>query len=161
MASVKSVLAYTAAVLGILVTAAALASFAVVDVGTPFIAATGLKTSANWTGGEVTRTLDHGAWRTEIHRPVFDALIGERRQGFVQVAWRPSEGLPGHIDEEIDFDADGRTDFSVALETAAKQATVTASSPDVIGLQGVYQLDGTLAIRVALRNPAGSERRCR
>src|SRR5512136_1900572 len=99
MAHAKSVLGYTAAVLGIPIMLAGLFAFIAPElVGMSFISATGLKTSANWTGGEVAQTIDHGTYQTEVHRPVFDALIGERRQGFVQVAWRPPEALPARID---------------------------------------------------------------
>jgi hypothetical protein len=153
MASLKSVSAYTAAALGIPIMVVALASFAGFDLGGPFLAATGLKTSANWTGGEVTQTIDHENYRTEVHRPVFDALIGKRREGFVQVAWRPADALPARIDEEIDAEADGQADFRVELDTGARKATVTPFSPDVMELQGVYDLGETLAIRVKLKNP--------
>ena len=153
MANVKSVLGYTAAALGIPIMVVALASFAGVDLGGPFIAATGLKTSANWTGGEVVQIIDHGAYRTEVHRPVFDALIGERREGFIQVAWRPADSVPERIDEQIDADADGQADFRIELETATRQASLTPSSPNVTNLEGVYHLGETLAIRVTLKNP--------
>jgi hypothetical protein len=97
--------------------------------GDEFVSATGLKTSANWTGGEVVQTIKHGAYQTEIHRPVFDALIGERKEGFIQIDWRPPENLPARIDEQIDFDADGQADFRIELEPATRQATITSYSP--------------------------------
>jgi len=154
MTTLKSVLGYSVAVLSIPIMMAGLFAFIAPElVGTSFLSATGLKTSANWTGGEVVRTVEHGSYSTEIHRPVFDALIGERREGFVQVAWRPPETLPARIDEPIDADGDGQADFRVELDTAARQATVTPLSPDVLELDGVYNLDTTLAIRVKLRNP--------
>jgi hypothetical protein len=154
MAKLKSVLGYTVAALSIPVMIAAVLAFTVLDLGGPFISATGLKTSANWTGGEVVQTHEHGTYRTEVHRPVFDALIGERKEGFVQVAWRPADALPARIDEEIDADADGRADFRIELETATRQASLTPYSPNVIELEGVYRLGETLAIRVTLKNPS-------
>jgi hypothetical protein len=153
MAKLKSVLGYILAVVSVQVMIAAVLSFTVLGLGEPFIEATGLQTSANWTGGEVVQTLEHGAYQTEIHRPVFDALFGERKEGFVQVAWRQADALPAHIDEEIDVDADGRADFRIELETTTKQASLTPYSPHVIDLEGVYRLDETLAIRVTLKNP--------
>jgi hypothetical protein len=153
MATVKSVLGYTAAALGIPIMVVGLLGFAGIDLGGPFLKATGLKTSANWTGGDVAQTIDHGNYRTEVHRPVFDALIGERKEGFIQVAWRPPDSLPARIDEQIDTDADGQADFRVVLETATRVATVTPSSPNVRELEGVYDLGETLAIRVKLKNP--------
>ena len=153
MARLKSVLGYTVAALCIPIMIAVVLGPRVAPLGQAFISATGLKTSANWTGGEVVQTLEHGTYQTDVHRPVFDALIGEHKKGFVQVAWRPPEALPARIDEEIDADADGRADFRIELETATKQASLTPYSPNVIELQGVYDLEETLAVRVRLKNP--------
>jgi hypothetical protein len=122
-----------------------------------FLSATGLKHSANWTGGEVVQTIEHGTYQTEVHRPVFDALIGEHKEGFVQVAWRPAGALPARINEEIDADADGQADFRIELETPSQRATLTPYSPNVMELEGVYDIDETLAIRVTLKNPRRQE----
>ena len=151
MAKLKSVLGYTVAVLSILIMIAGVGAWSFMS--EPFISATGLKHSANWSGGEVAQTLEHGTYRTEVHRPVFDALLGERKAGFVQVAWRPADGLPARIDEEIDADADGQADFRIELETATEQASLTPYSPNVLELEGVYDLGETLAVRVRLENP--------
>ena len=71
----------------------------------------------------------------------------------MQVAWRPAETLPARIDEEIDADADGRADFRIELDMATQQASLTPYSPNVLELEGVYDLGETLAIRVRLKNP--------
>ena len=155
MATLKSILGFTVAALSIPIMIAAVLPFTVFGfLGEQLISATGLTTSANWTGGEVVQTIEHGAYRTEIHRPVFDALIGEHKEGFIQVAWRPPEDLPVRIDEEIDFDADGQADFRIELEPATRQATLTPYSSSVLELVGVYDLGDTLAVRVKLRNLA-------
>ena len=151
MAKLKSFLGYTVAALSILIMIAGIGAWRFM--GGPFISVTGLKHSANWSGGEVAQTLEHGTYRTEVHRPVFDALLGERKAGFVQVAWRPADGLPARIDEEIDADADGQADFRIELETATEQASLTPYSPNVLELEGVYDLGETLAVRVRLENP--------
>ena len=152
MAKLKSILGYSAAALSILIMLVTIGAF-IGNLGGALISATGLVTSPNYSGGKVVQTIDHGAYQTEIHRPVFDALIGERREGFIQVAWRPVDALPARIDEEIDADADGQADFRIELDTATRQATLTPYSPNVIELEGVYQLGETLAIRVDLKNP--------
>ena len=153
MANLRSVLGYAVAALSIPIMVAAVLAWTVLGLGGPLVSALGLKTSANWTGGEVVQTIDHGTYRTEIHRPVFDALIGEREEGFVQVAWRPADSVPARIDEEIDADADRRADFRIELETATRQASLTPYSPDVVHLEGVYRLGERFAIRVTLKNP--------
>ena len=154
MAKLKSVLGYTVAALSIVVMIGGSLAHSPLPLGEWLISATGLKTSANWSGGEVVQTIEHGAYQTAIHRLVFDALIGERKEGFVQVAWRPLAALPGRIDEEIDADRDGHLDFRIELETATRQATLTPYSANVMELKGVYHLGETLAIRVTLKNPS-------
>jgi len=154
MAKLKSVLGYLVAALGIPIMIVTALMWTVLGfLPEQFILVTGLEHSANWTGGEVVQTIEHGTYRTEVHRPVFDALFGEHKKGFVQVAWRPPDALPARIDEEIDADGDGQADFRIELETATRQASLTPYSPNVLALEGVYDLGETLAIRVRLKNP--------
>ena len=82
MKTLRSILGYGAAALSILIMVATFPSIGIL--GEPLIRATGLTLSPNYTGGEVMRTIDHGTYQTQIHRPVFDdTLIGERKRGFV------------------------------------------------------------------------------
>ena len=150
MSKVKTVLGYIAASLGIPIIIAT-------SVGMPFwsellVSATGVTISPWFTGGAVARTVDHGTYRTDIHCPVFDALIGERKLGFVQVDWTPLEPLPAQIDEEVDVDGDGQVDFRVEWDTGSDQATLTPYASWVLGLEETYRLEDALAIRVNLRN---------
>ncbi|MDY6877388.1 MAG: hypothetical protein SWK90_14450 [Chloroflexota bacterium] len=150
MSKVKTVLGYIVASLSIPII---LATF----MGMPFwskllVSTTGVTISPWFTGGEVARTVDHDTYRTDIHRPVFDALIGERKQGFVQVDWAPLESLPARIDEEVDVDGDGQADFRVEWDTASDQATLRPYASWVLGLERTYRLEDSLAVRVNLRN---------
>lgn len=117
------------------------------------VTGTGLKVSPWYTGGAVVRTIRHQHYLTLIHRPVFDGLIWQRNQGFVQINWRAVDsGLPGLIDEEIDYDHDGTMDFRIKLNTETDQAELLDPKPSVIGIEQVYQLKNERAIRVLLRN---------
>jgi len=100
------------------------------------------------------QTIDHGTYQTQVHRMVFDALIGERKEGFIQVGWTPPDSLPAHIDEEIDADGDGQADFRVEVDTANKESTLTPYASWVLELEGTYRLEDSLAVRVYLRNPS-------
>ena len=112
--------------------------------------ATGVTVSPWHTGGEVIQVLDHGSYRTLIHRPVFDGLIRPRTDGFLQVNWEPVAGLPAIIEESIDFDGDGTADFLVELNQATGQARLTAYSAAVKGVERVYRLKNGWAVRVFL-----------
>jgi hypothetical protein len=116
--------------------------------------ATGPTLSPLIAGGEVVRTVDHGPYQTQVHRMVFDALIGESKKGFIQLDWAPLEALPVSIDEEIDANGDGKADFRVQVDTVNLQSTLTPYAPWIIELEGTYERKASLAVLVRLRNPS-------
>ncbi len=151
LSPLKPILGYAVAILSpaiVLVSFLGLGSLA-----EPFIELTGLKVSANFTGGEVVQTVDHGLYQAAIHRPVFDALIGERREGFIQIDWVPLDALPALVEEEIDADGDGEVDMRLQVDAANEEATLTAHAPWVLEVEGPYRLPEMLAVRVKLHNP--------
>ncbi|MBN1812029.1 MAG: hypothetical protein JXA14_09360 [Anaerolineae bacterium] len=153
MEKIRPVLGYIMAVFSCLISAAILPAIATLS--EPFITATGLTISPNYSGGEVVQTIDHGAYETHVHRMVFDdTLIGERKEGFIQVDWTPLDALPARIDEEIDADGDGQADFRVELDTASKEAMLTPYASWVLELEGAYKPKGFVLVRVRLDNPA-------
>ena len=113
------------------------------------VRATGLSISPRWSGGEVARTVDHGGYKTHLHRAVFDGLLGERRRGFIQVEWEPVTALPGIIDEEVD--AHGRGRFRISLDTRTGKAELRDASPEVVGIDVVTPFKGGWMARIALK----------
>jgi hypothetical protein len=153
MAKLQAFLGYVIAALSLLIMVVLFPSIGIL--AEPLITSTGLILSPTYTGGEVMQTIDRVTYQTQVHRMVFDdVLIGERRQGFIQVDWSPADDLPAHIDEEIDADGDGQADFRAEVDTARRETTLTPYAPWVLALQGTYRLEESLAIRVALRNPS-------
>ncbi len=120
------------------------------------VAVTGLQVSPWYTGGEVVSTIPREGYDTLVHRPVFDALVGQRSQGFVQVDLVPPEGgvLPTVVEESVVVQDNPALAIRVRVDTAARTATLGASGTHVIGVEGVYGLKSGLAVRVSLRNPA-------
>ena len=113
--------------------------------------ATGITVSPWFSGGEIVQTVDHGSYKTYIHRPVFDGLIGERREGFIQLKWEPYEGLPPGVQEQIDYNGDKKADFLITLNTQTGDATLTAHSSTVLSTKGPYRLKKGWAVRVMLK----------
>jgi hypothetical protein len=149
MKTLKGILGYIWAFLAIFI---ALATFMGHDYFSKGLAsATGVTVSPWFSGGEVARTVDHGAYNTYLHRPVFDALIGERRKGFIQLKWEPYEGLPPVIKEQIDYNGDSRADFFITLNTQTGDTTLTAQSPTVLSVERSYRLKKGWAVRVLLK----------
>jgi hypothetical protein len=154
MEKLKAFFGYTVAVLTFPIIIVMLFGAFGGPLGELLIEVTGLETSANWTGGEVVQTIDHGTYQTQVHRMVFDALIGERKEGFIQVGWTPPDSLPAHIDEGIDANGDGQADFRVEVDTVNKLSTLTPYASWVLELEGTFRLEDSLAVRVYLRNPS-------
>jgi hypothetical protein len=113
--------------------------------------ATGVKVSPWFTGGEVVHVIGHSSHQTQLHRPIFDGLLWEKKKGFVQIEWLPLASLPVKIDEEIDYDQDGRKDFHVKLNVPTLQTQVTPLVPEVLGMEGVYRLKNSVAVRINLQ----------
>ncbi len=150
MSKLKTFLGYVLAALGLPII---LATF----MGQGFwmkslVSATGLRVSPWYTGDGVARIVAHGSYETRIHKPVFQALIGERPEGFVQVDWAAAGNVPAQVAEDIDYNGDGQADFRVELDTTTQQAKLTPYTPQVIGLQGTYRLKDAWAVRVNLKN---------
>ncbi len=113
----------------------------------------GLRISPWISGGDVAFILPHDGYQTRIHKPVFLGLLWETGDGFVQVDWTPSEGAPGVIDEEIDYNADGRIDFRINWNTQSGAMTLTPYSDAVLYLEGKYKLRESWSVRVRVKNP--------
>ena len=97
------------------------------------------------------KTVDHGSYKTALHRPVFDALIGQTKEGFIQINWEPAAGLPQIIREGFDYNQDGKDDFIVTLNTATGETMLTKNSPDVLDIGKSYRLKNGWAVRVLLK----------
>jgi hypothetical protein len=97
------------------------------------------------------KTVDHGNHKTAIHRPVFDALIGKTKEGFIQINWEPVTGLPRVINEGFDYNSDGKEDFNIVLNTTTGEVALTASNPSVLSVEKAYKLHNGWAVRVLLK----------
>ena len=113
--------------------------------------ATGITVSPRFSGGEVIRSVDHGTYKTVIHRPVFDGLIGEREDGFIQIEWQPVTALPPLIEDAVDFTGDGKEDFAFRLDTVAGSGVLTARNPSVIALEWLVKVNKGWVARFQLR----------
>jgi len=148
MQKLRSIFGYSVAVIAIPVI---LATF----IGMNFwseklVDVTGLTITPWFNGGEVVRTIEHGEYRTLIHREVFDGLIKEKNVGFVQLDWEPINKVPSQLVEEIDYDNDGTIDFKIEFYTRNVKAIIKEDSSEVGKLTHCYKLRDRYMIRVEL-----------
>ncbi len=149
----KSVLGYAWAALCLVIV---LATFIGMNFWAQALAdGTGIQVSPRFTGGEVRWSADHGQYQTHIHRPVFDGLLGERNEGFVQIDWVPKENqsLPAMMEEEFDIDRDGSSEFRIRMDTVAAEADLLEKKDWVLSADRVITADAERILRVRLRNP--------
>lgn len=150
MNKLKSFLGYLLAVLMVPVVFVTLMGME--PLATGLVQVTGVEISPWITGGKVARTVSHGRYETHIYQPVFEAMIGQRREGFVQVVWSKTGSLPETITEEIDYDDDGQADFEVTLHPKTKTAEWRALTDQSIGLDGPYAIGDGIGVRIKLKN---------
>lgn len=145
----KIILAYTWAVFAIIV--APVTYFGTNAISRGLASATGVIVSPRYSGGEIIQTIDHGTYATAVHRPVFDGLIGQTKTGFIQVNWSPAVGLPPVLTETVDFNGDGKVDFTIFLNTKTGEAALTDKAAMVLFLEKTYCLRDGWAARINLQ----------
>ena len=152
MATIRVILGYSLAVLGVPMV---LATFIGMDTwAKAFVSVTGLKVSPLFTGDDTAFTVSREGYETRVHRPVFMGLLCDRREGFIQIDFGPLDAVPATLDEPVDYDRDGTTDFRIQLDTRTAAANLTELTPAVLGLGGTYRLKDAWAVRVNLKNIA-------
>jgi len=116
---------------------------------------TGLKVSPWFSGGEIARTVEHNGYRTLVHEPVFDGLIGKRAEGFVRIDWKKTDGgqLPARFEEDLDLNGDGRADCRLALDTTAPAASIVTPPPGFLSLEAAVPIKDGVTVQIKLRRP--------
>ncbi|MEN6319287.1 MAG: hypothetical protein ABFD82_11100 [Syntrophaceae bacterium] len=145
----KTILGYTWAALAIII--APVTYIGGSAISRALASATGVIVSPRYSGGEIVRTVNHGTYTTAVHRPVFDALIGQTKTGFIQVNWLPAAGLPPVITETVDFNGDGKADFTIVLNTKSGEASLADKAATVLSLEKTYHLRDGWAARINLQ----------
>jgi hypothetical protein len=114
-----------------------------------------MRVHPRYSGGAVARSFSAGGAFWEVHKPVFDGLVGERHEGFAQIGVELT--APGSAaSAPIDCDGDGTADFILSLPAGDGAPEISSPAPFVKGL-GAWSREGESAIvRVKLENPGAS-----
>lgn len=117
MKKVKIIAGVTWAVAGLIVIIVlfpGLNSFSASAARLPF-----MKINPNYSGGDVAGQIISAGCTLDIRQPVFDGLLGERKNGFVQIEWRGN--LPDLINDTIDYNFDKIPDFNIMIERGSRK----------------------------------------
>ena len=82
-----------------------------------------MKINPNYTGGEINHQIISAGCTLDVRKPVFDGLIKERKNGFVQLDWRGN--IPEKISDTIDYNLDGRPDFKIIIDRKNSETVLT------------------------------------
>jgi hypothetical protein len=108
-----------------------------------------MKINPNYTGGEIAQTFVMESCTLVIRKPVFDGLLRERKNGFVQIDWR------GIVNEEIadtiDYDFDSKRDFIIHVNVKNSKTDLEPLNNKVTGVNVSTSTSYGWAVRVNLK----------
>ena len=108
-----------------------------------------MKINPNYSGGEVAKQLISDGCTLSIRKPVFDGLLRERKNGFVQLDW--TGNLPDKISDTIDYDFDNKPDFSIEVDRLNTLTSIDAFSLKVKDVEMSTQTSYGWAVRIGLK----------
>ncbi|MBN1790185.1 MAG: hypothetical protein JW830_06800 [Bacteroidales bacterium] len=108
-----------------------------------------MKVHPVYSGGEVNRTYEKDSLLITVNKTVAVTLVGDRKQ-MVQVSFSKGKQLPGMIDQTIDYDLDGNSDFRVIVNTSNGETNLTPIDQTVKSLWLSSRLKEDWVIRVNL-----------
>jgi len=88
-----------------------------------------MKINPNFTGGEVSEQIVMESCTLVIRKPVFDGLLRERNNGFVQIDWRGK--IPEVIIDTIDYNMDKVPDFMIRVDRSEPSTILQPMNPKV------------------------------
>jgi len=107
-----------------------------------------MKIHPRYSGGEEMQEIVTDCCTLDVRKPVFNGLIGDRKEGFVQLDWRGS--IPEVIQDTIDYNLDGTADFYITVNTGSREALLTGLSKKVKDIRISTPTSYGWAVRVNL-----------
>jgi hypothetical protein len=81
-----------------------------------------MKINPNYTGGEIAHKTVMECCTLVIRKPVFNGLLKEKKNGFVQIDWRGD--IPAEITDSIDYDLDEDNDFFIRINSNTSETEI-------------------------------------
>jgi hypothetical protein len=91
-----------------------------------------MKINPRYTGGEVVSRIVADRCTLDVREPVFKGLFRDRNSGFIQMDWRGE--IPEIIKDTIDYNGDGKKDFSILVNRKETKTDLEPFSPEVQGV---------------------------
>jgi len=108
-----------------------------------------MKVHPVYSGGELNRKYEEDSLFIAVNQPVKAALFNDSKQ-MVQVTFSTKGQLPEWIDQTIDYNFDGKPDFSVNIHTKDGKTTLAPLDPTVKSLWASSKVKDVWIVRVNL-----------
>jgi uncharacterized membrane protein YfhO len=108
-----------------------------------------MKLNPRYTGGEISSRIISESCSLDIRKPVFNGFLKDRKSGFVQLDWRGN--VPETINDTIDYNNDGISDFSVIINRKDSKTELASFNPLVKKVDVSTPTSYGWAIRVELK----------
>jgi hypothetical protein len=108
-----------------------------------------MKINPNYSGGEIAQRYVMESCTLVIRKPVFDGLIGERQNGFVQIDWKGD--IPENIQDTIDYNMDSIPDFLIRINTKEPDTRLEPLTGNVTGVNISTPTSYGWAVRINLK----------
>lgn len=176
---ILTILAYTWAGLCLLIVFAAFANASLPKL---LVKATSMKLDPAYSGGRILYVLSSDTLDVKIHEPVFPALFGESKTGFIQIEFHPVKqtntdtasvadtpatgtlsasnsssdiviNLPAHITVPVDYNQDCTTDFILDIDTVTGESLLKVCPSKQMSLAVSTKVKDYWMARITLPNP--------
>jgi hypothetical protein len=107
-----------------------------------------MKINPRYAGGEFAGQIVEGSCTLDVRKPVFNGLLKERNNGFIQLDWRGD--VPEIINDSIDYDGDGKKDFCILVNRKESKTDLASFNPKVKGVVISTPTSYGWAVRVGL-----------
>jgi hypothetical protein len=111
-----------------------------------------MKINPAYSGGDVLKSVEYARYTVYIHEPVFAALTGESKKGFVQLDWNWKDSIPVQVTDTIDFDMDNAPDFIIGIDPLTEKLTLVSLRDAVGGIDASTKTKNGWLVRVGLTN---------
>ncbi len=105
-----------------------------------------------FTGGDLNYSIEKDSLIIEINKPVFEALIGESKEGFVQITFSGNKNLPQLIEQEIDYNNDAKEDFKLKINVPENITEFSSLNPIAQSLIVSSKVKNDWIVRIKVLN---------
>jgi hypothetical protein len=107
-----------------------------------------MKIHPRFSGGNERIAYIKNGLHISVFEPIYGGVTGKDPEGFVQVKFTGTNGMPGTITEDIDYDLNGDPDFNISIQTGDGTTTLEKLNTHVQSVQVSSKVKDYWLVRV-------------